>query len=1367
MKLIYRLIITVFLLISSFYSVSAQEWCLELRDIDKWTFNEYCYKITQKIFQLQNYAEINGELSSKVLSDLKNLVNISYEYTPSDNLIYEKTKRDLITSLSKWTRLDPYLEEIIERTWKYLDTMMSKKIKWTIKASPSSGKAPLTVSLRASNIYDPSGSRIPQVNYKWWIDNGWKKVIIGTKPSMNYIFRDEWNYSVFLDIVSYHKNKNWNIDILPFRTRTDISVWEKIWTVILKVNDYDLRNRTSVKLLPDEARYWVLIDATSSTPAGWAKFSKTTWDFGNGVEKEYDWAPRVERVRYYGEGEYTVTLKIRTNEWRTLERKFIISVHNPIATIDTTKEEWYSGDKFTFKAKPSSIKETDLNYYWKIIDIDDDKVLYEKAWKVIIYTFKDKWKYNVQLKVTDNVGDQDIDTKNIFINSRPPVSSFSTRIEKKNFPNTVYFDWTKSYDLDLVDKGKLKYNWTIDGQKIYLDDSNIEWSTWYYTFDSVWNHTVTLEVTDPDWIVSNFSKEIKIDSILSLDFAAVPRVIQKDSQIHFIANSPNARFFEWNFGDGSSPVRGKDSKINHVFRKSWFYNIVLTVRDDIQERNSFTKVVYVWEWDSPIADIEVNSWKKIYDYDRYACAWKWAYKVSRIDTLNIDGRSSINIDWSTKGLKYTWKIWSDYYSSDNMKYKFDELWCFPIKLTVTSLKNGKSHSIETRVEVINLAPSFTSMSVNALDLNSDPVVVNVTANNAKDPDWIIQSYLWYYYTDTDPDPQDFRITSLPSTSFVIPKITWNYYFVVVMRDDNELRINSEDISSSRYFVTLAWDNVNTPLIEFKIADNSLKVWDEAVFEAKVKNIIWQDISSKSEYSWDFDGDWFYEKKTNSPNMTYIYEEAWTYYSKLKATYKWMSNVRNLQINVTNKLIPEFDYISIWNKFIFVDKSSWSYQKSDWDLWDSTKIDNKDIVFHEYKDAKNTHMVKLKISERTKTKTQFKKVKNSIKNRLYVKANSINVFSVPQFDRSSKEVTLKSKNDKLYVYLGKSSGNIKYYAIDNDIEFDSDLNGWEDDDRDNLKDISYETWEPYRVLLNDNRIQKLRAYILDENEELIDSYDIKIIKEYVKASHIDLAAITFNWVTLEEKAWIEKVKNFVLSLPQENRLQGMKYIQLLQESWFDSREKTQIILEFQSYLDSLWDPKAIDVIETLESFLVSETNDKSLVSMSYNVIKNLIPKELVEYNDIVSKLDTILETSWNLEEEVLNQNIKLWWEILSSIKDTSLMTNEDKFTVKAQLQFLIYNTEIPEKVVEEVVEEAEEVEKDKWIFAIIFWFLYIVLWVFWIFIFAVVLFYIWYLISNTNPDLEFQDFIIEKTSGWWSEPKKTPVSPKKQKLKKIL
>ena len=106
-----------------------------------------------------------------------------------------------------------------------------------------------------------------------------------------------------------------------------------------------------------------------------------------------------------------------------------------------------------------------------------------------------------------------------------------------------------------------------------------------------------------------------------------------------------------------------------------------------------------------------------------------------------------------------------------------------------------------------------------------------------------------------------------------------------MKDNNEARITSEEITGSKYYVTLAGDNINTPLIDLHVSDTSVAVGDEIVFSTKVKNILGQDISSKVTYAWDFDGDGFYEKETEESSTTYKYTDSGTFYAKVKVKHK--------------------------------------------------------------------------------------------------------------------------------------------------------------------------------------------------------------------------------------------------------------------------------------------------------------------------------------------------------------------------------------------------------------------------------------------------------------------------------------------------
>ena len=84
---------------------------------------------------------------------------------------------------------------------------------------------------------------------------------------------------------------------------------------------------------------------------------------------------------------------------------------------------------------------------------------------------------------------------------------------------------------------------------------------------------------------------------------------------------------------------------------------------------------------------------------------------------------------------------------------------------------------------------------------------------------------------------------------------------------------------------------------------------------------------------------------------------------------------------------------------------------------------------------------------------------------------------------------------------------------------------------------------------------------------MDSYDFEIEKLYID-EEIDIKTIKFNGISDSERVKIEKLKDYVNSLPKENKLKALMYIQKLQEEWFDNREKTNVILEFENYINEV-------------------------------------------------------------------------------------------------------------------------------------------------------------------------------------------------------
>lgn len=1324
----------------------------ELRAIDNGTYNEYRYKMTSKFFDIRKWFQVDKVINKTLLLELDTLAKQAYNYLP-DNLDNQQLLIQLESDIEralKQERSESTFNQLTASIERYVEEVAIDRMTGTIEVTPQEWNAPLTTTLRA-NIKDPTGTKNSAYNYVWMVNQGWQDVVIGRNTSINYTFTEEGNYSIFLWVKSNHRNSSGNIDVIPFYGKADIRVKEKVASVIIKVNASNLGSNDDLKFDREDSKYWLLFDATSSTPNSGNKFVSTQWDFWNGITRRYDWPPRVEKIPYATDGTYPVLLKLTTNSGKSVERKFVIYINHPAASIQSSKDEWFIWDQFTFSSKWYKRGQDTINYAWEIVDIQNDTIIHTKNSTLFNYTFTKKWDYNVILEVTMPSGEIDRDSKVITIGSRAPDAQYTSSIPYSHQPSYVFLDASKSFDPDISDDGKLSFTWLVDWERVALEEANENGSVWYYRFDSIGDHSIGLEVTDPDGMSDIKTGSVTIKSLLDVDFTSFPTAIQRDGTIKFTASSLNAKFYEWNFGDGIKDY-GSNKNIEHKYEKSWSFQVKLIVTDEKNNTNTVVRNVFVWKSDAPVAVFEMTkNGTEPLAFDSWACEWKGWYLADKISTIKFDSSKSIDLDGVSNGLKYSWKIGNNKYETvATPSYKFDEIGCFPIKLTVTSGQNWSNDVMEWLVDVKNILPQLSSLSISSNVDDTDPIIFDISAIGAKDADWVIQSYLWYYYTDYDEEPQWFKTTPTPQTSFVLPKITGTYFFSVVVTDNNEERFSSQDIGT--FFRTVSSDNENTPIIDLSVNNNSVAIWEEVVFVAKVKDIINRDLSASSEYYWDFDGDGFYEQKGTTPTISHKYTASGTFFPKLKVRHKWLSNVRNLRIDVSNRLKADFEYISVWNKFIFLDKSQWKIESAEWNFGDGSVSKTAWNVVHEFDDGERVHTVELTIQEWTKKETISKEVVTNMKNLIKARKSWVNLFSSPIIE--DDVMVLAQETERAIIYPWEASNStdaeISFYAVDFDIETDSDLNGGKDDDIDNSNTASYRNGTPLTIELNKNKSQKIRVFTLDSDEKLIDVYDFTIEKDYIVEQEIDLDAIEFAWVTDNEKEKIERLKDILWNLPTDSRLPAMKYVEKLQDEWFDARGKTDTIVEMQLFLNQIPNYDPTDVNELLESFLIDDNADKWERQVAFNALQNLIPQTVTctntwEYDSCSELLNSKLEAIKNGTN--IDEKKALGTEILEIIwaQSDELMSSESKLRYKEVLKNFVYwgIAEVPDE--EKVIPDVPRTDNEK-SFGLLKWVLYITAWILWLLFFWLLLFFIFYKFSNKDKNVEFQDFIIEKTSG---------------------
>ena len=1362
-------------------------WTIQVYNKIKNIFIDKTYALTPKHFgeyvkemrileaELTKEFDLRWELTLESLNKLENIVIWAWKTFPDNDYIVENTKlyTRILTKIEKVKNSpsnESYIQELSQSMIDFKDSIKVDKVKSSIIVRPSKEwNAPFIVSFVADSS-DPSWIWLKNnQNFEWWIKTkNWTKKIVWRNSTLVYTFDTEWTYSMHLKVTSSSRNKYWNMDVIPYEWKVEIKVKPHIAFINLSIEWKKVGNNDLVKLPPEIWSRWIVIDASNSQPIEWTKFIETEWDFWNWETKKYKWWPKIEVQRYTKEKAYNILLKILTNEWKTIEREINLDIRQPIAEIKSNKKKWFINEKFTFSA--ISIYWWDnIEYSWKIKKIEnaDNKLVFTSSWDNINYKFKRTWKYIVELKTTTYSWKQDADSMLITIDSQEPVANFELKEKQPETPNVFEFDATWSYDPDYFDTNNLKYIWYINWEEVELDNKERWNAIWEYTFKERWKYIIKLEVIDSDWKTWEKEKTIEINSLLSIDIKIFPKMLKRWKALIAEAITKYGTTFIWDFWDWSWEEITSIKKIIYKYNESWEYTIKLKTTSNLWEENSTQDKVYVIDSEQPIAIINVLNWNKSLVEEKVCDGRHDWFIIDRTKAFTISAEDSINIDWKNDWLTYLWEYKGLKSRDKSLNYKSTETECFPVTLTVMSTKNKKEDTKTIYLDVRNIEPKVDWLSINIEDINKDPVIVNVKALNPRDKDWAIVSYLWYYKTDTDPNPQDFQITQTPYTTFVLPKINEKFYFTLVIEDTNWAKFSTDKLSE-KYSITLTWDNINTPIVSLDVPDTSVNAWEEVVFNVNAKNILLQDISRESKYKWDFDWDWFYDKESTVPSITNIYTTPWKYRVKVKVTHKWISNVKYQEIIVSNELIPRLESISVWNRNVALNTSRWAIKTTKWII--NRKLVKKcktDYCIFNWNNSYNkvTAIMSDWVNKATKT-IIIKKDKDNI-NIAKNSKNNITLFSYPKI--TNKEIIVDSPLiNKIFIYINPID-NAYEYIIDNDIDNDSDLNWVKDDDIDNKDTLSFKKWEIY-VLNNINKKknkQTLRIIVKNENWDIIDKKEINIIRTYIKDdSNSSVKNVTSNdlLLTKEDKLHLSKLENLINSLNKEDKLKLKPFLSKLKEAWYDDREKTQVILAFERVVLSSNIPKdkKDKLISEVESILISQSELKWEIWLAVSVIKWLIPKENENYDIIVwnrewkmSLVDEILSHPSNIE-----LNKQLWSKILNMIKDDSNIPKSDKFTIKDQVLIITswWKINTPKEKLTPVTHGTNNIFSNSLstIKTIGKWVLILLSVILWIFILLLIIGFVYYKTSKRSSETRFQDFIIDFLS-WKNKIKEDNIS----------
>lgn len=1317
------------------------------------TFAYYQRILQGSMEELESEFRINSTVSTSTLQNIKNLVQSAYDRLPdSSDVATEnasaKRGTDLAIDLAmKNPSTQTHVSNAVTAIQKFITSSKIGKITGSISANPSSGNAPLTVSFLATNVSDPSGVSPTASNYVWWIreDGGYRREI-GRGASLTYTFNQEGSYQVFLDVISGSRNKKGYTDVLPLSISQNIQVKPRLGEITLLVNGVNVSTLSKLKVNPSVGKIGIILDATASRAVSNGTILRTKWDFGNGNTIEYNGSPVIERQIYANEGTYTVSLELTTNEGTSFRKEIQLNIVDPAAVISSDKNIGFVGENFQMKAQTYFSNTKNVDYTWTVQSVDstNSSPLYTQEWQAFSYKFPQVGDYIVTLMTKNPNGSEDRDSKTITIESHEPIVNLDApRPVSSERPNTILFDASKSMDADTNTSKDLTYKWSIDGNLIALDNSEKNGAIGTHVFSEKGTHTVSLTVANKYGKVKTVDKTFDVASTLAVNVNIVPRAAPIGTLVSFQAIAPRAAFFEWNPGDGSAPVNGQMDNIDHIYKKTGIYSATLTVKNvDGSETNSITRKVYVTDASTPFALIDVKNASNSVIEDENACGAGGAYLVNRSEWTTLDGSNSINIDGNNTGLSYTWKYLDRVKTGPTLSEKFTELGCFPVTLTVKSATNGASYTSKRYIQIKNIVPKLTSISTN-IDQNkqsSQKVIVNVTADGASDPDGVITTYIWYYKTASDDEPQNIKITQSPTTTFVLPNVTEKYTFWVILEDNDGAQTNSIDVIKDQAPLLISNEdgNLSMPLITLTIPKSQVLAGESVDFVASAKTIVWMDITSKSEYQWDFDGDGKIDKKTTEARTNYTYKNAGTYTAKVKVTYNGVSNSKYQTIIVKNELKAKVIGYRSDDAVYLINTSAGVYDTTSWQVGEIRSDALYSIsVPTDIFNAGNQSSKILTVSANGNESSSVEITLSAIQDINNTLSGGIYLQSYPVIENDTIHVASRGENVLLSLY-GNAGTN---YAIDTNTNIDSDTNGTPNDDIDNKDFPSYIDGSVF-VFDSTNmktHSQKMKLSVL-KNGTIIGSREVEIIADFIAdtsdSTTRDISGTGSEGFSQKDKNNLENLQAKIRNLESDDRIILTQEYNSLIENWDDELERTKNLIGIQEEVESsagMTDSQKKEFATLIDTILVGDATATDEVTVATKVIESLIPADNPNKTIITEKLEAIKSHPGNLTE-----NKTLGTAILELIKDDTSIEDKYKLIIRSQLQIIVNGGQESVPTNEITTTDSGSSGIMGFIVGIVKVFGFIML----IILVIVLVGFIFYRVTKKKDDIGFQDFLID-------------------------
>ena len=1222
----------------------------------------------------------------------------------------------------------------------------SYTVRPSVSINPSSWMAPLTVTFDARGSSDPSMETIPADNfYRYYRDENWVDTPIGEWQTLSYTFEEAGRFVVHLVVRSSNVDE-W---ILDWEKNMIVNATPKAADIVVYANTRRMEKNELLKIWTTEAEKWIIFDWSLTVPREGREILKYRWTITNNWNTVYDsktkdWVPGYIQVPLKWNWLFRVTLITKDNQNDTVSETYSLYLSDPVAIMKQSPSNWTTSTTFNFDGSASYSITNRLNsYLWEVFDangeVDNWTRIHMSQWKKMSINLWEKqkrpWNYMVRLTVTDVAWNQNIETKNIYIESTRPSPQFTaTPTRKWTHPSEFTFDASNTIDIDVDNKvDSLEYKRTFvpeNGAKIIEADNKNEKVV--VQFNERTRFIVRLTVTDQYWKSASVSKYVTIKSILRPEIEAIPWAITRWKTMQFKSsiNEP-VLDYSWDFGDGKPAINSEFlTDAEHIYWKKWIYSVNLTVRDKNDDVNTVTERVFIWEIDYPIAAFKVkdNKWYFIHPTDLCRIedeSWmydtKEAYSVDRGAQFTINPWLSVNTKWTSNWLQYAFEkepmAWASQVKIvSQLTDKFIDIGCHYVDLTVNDTNIWKPDKVRIWFNVKNALPTIKSVSLSfpqytnnsntiwfTTDTNSNKSIfdctstsnltIKVTAVNAQDSDWNVSRLRFYYYNIDDPSRiLEYKESwiSAPYVYFVIPRISWEYKFWVMVYDNDGWMIDSDEFLASNpsvYFPAACGD-ADVPTVTLKVSNTNIQVWDTVTYSVVSK------ISSENEdfqtdrtFYYDFTWDWTWDLVTKKDTATYTFNEAYLDWVVPRAAveYRWkLWQADWATILVKNWVKPILLHNSIGNTVIFRDLSVWliqereiCFEKSEceaWNkkfkknqiatidpdkitLWTETEITKKDTFLRQYDDVWN-HDVYIYLKSRywIEVQTWFK-VKTSLDKNNWKIAPGVNMITIPEttFNNITPEIFLsKAMNNTLVMYINNDSWETCY--VDTDISRDgTDWDGKTDNDIDitcnKMAKIKYESnfdkaiWRVYFTnnwkLTFKNFYVTFEWYILELDDEKLKIYnDITTLINWIEDLSLENTDLKKSLDRLRKNLNnTMEVKSLIITINSQ-----------IAEWWIKIDLHQKELLD--SILDSLWDE---DTIVTVWKNDYEKNRDEILailpIEKSFNIKK-----------EIEVSFDEFEENMYSYTpEEKAKELEKIWDHIISDGKNNKWGYNDNDFT----------------------------------------------------------------------------------------------------------